>query len=199
MFWSNNAVKMMDVPNYLKDTIDKKGLNATMIASQWELHKKIPSKDPYDYDEWLMLAYDIDGHKDDVDPRLNLREWVYMNIYENIKSSNTSQCAACFENTKKMIALWFDYLDCNGDGLINAENIYVGMKHMKFQFKVKTTMVNDFVLKSMEWKCAALDLLDFTYGLLTGMMERVVFEHDMSEIELNYMKIVRRGKIRDNI
>lgn len=90
MFWSNNAVKMMDVPNYLKDTIDKKGLNATMIASQWELHKKIPSKDPYDYDEWLMLAYDIDGHKDDVDPRLNLREWVYMNIYENIKSSNTS-------------------------------------------------------------------------------------------------------------
>jgi len=46
----------------------------------------------------------------------------------------------------------------------------------------------------MEWHCAALDLLDFTYAVLVGMMERVVFEHDMSEIELNYMKVIRRNK-----
>lgn len=25
-------------------------------------------------------------------------------------------------------------------------------------------------------------------------MERVIFEHDMSEVELNYMKIIRRNK-----
>lgn len=35
------------------------------------------------------------------------------------------------------------------------------MKNMKGPFKITTNMVNDFVLKSMEWKCAALDLLDF--------------------------------------
>lgn len=71
------------------------------------------------------------------------------------------------------------------------------MKNMKLVYKVRTNMVNDFVLKAMEWKAACLDIYDFTYALLCGMMERVVFDHDMSEIELNYMKIIRRGKNND--
>jgi hypothetical protein len=33
-------------------------------------------------------------------------------------------------------------------------------------------MVNDFVLKSMEFNTAALDIKDFTYGLLMGLIER---------------------------
>jgi len=59
-----------------------------------------------------------------------------MNIYENIKLSNTSTCINCFENTKRSIQEFFDFIDCNDDGLINAENIYDAMKQMKLIHKL---------------------------------------------------------------
>lgn len=37
-----------------------------------------------------------------------------------------------------------------------------------------STMVNDFVLKTMELKTATLDAKDFSFGTLLGMFERVV-------------------------
>jgi hypothetical protein len=33
-------------------------------------------------------------------------------------------------------------------------------------------MVNDFVLKAMEFNTASLDIKDFTYGVLMGLLER---------------------------
>ena len=33
-------------------------------------------------------------------------------------------------------------------------------------------MVNDFVLKSMEFNTATLDIKDFTYSILMGLIER---------------------------
>jgi hypothetical protein len=35
-------------------------------------------------------------------------------------------------------------------------------------------MVNDFVIKNMEFRTAQLDLRDFMYGLMMGMMERII-------------------------
>jgi len=52
--------------------------------------------------------------------------------------------------------------------------IYDGMKNMKTAFPVTTTMVNDFVIKTMETNTASLDIKDFTYGILMGLMERLV-------------------------
>jgi hypothetical protein len=48
------------------------------------------------------------------------------------------------------------------------------MKNMKTDFPVTTTMVNDFVIKTMETNTASLDIKDFTYGILMGLMERLV-------------------------
>jgi len=45
---------------------------------------------------------------------------------------------------------------------------------MKTSFPVKTTMINDFVIKAMEVHTAALNIKDFTYGLLMGEMERLI-------------------------
>ncbi len=49
---------------------------------------------------------------------------------------------------------------------------------MKTPFPVTTTMVNDFVIKTMEINTAQLDIKDFTYGLLMGMMERLIKPED---------------------
>ena len=35
-------------------------------------------------------------------------------------------------------------------------------------------MTNDFVIKAMEINTAKLDIKDFTYGILMGMMERMI-------------------------
>jgi len=50
----------------------------------------------------------------------------------------------------------------------------MGLKNMKTSFPVRTTMTNDFVIKTMEINTAKLDIKDFTYGILMGMMERMV-------------------------
>jgi len=120
-----------------------------------------------------------------------------MNIFENIKSKSGAPCTNCFGDTKKVIKEFFDYLDCNHDGNVSPENIYWGMTNMKDlpYPKTTTTMVNDFCLNTMEHTSAALDILDFNYGLLVGMYERVISKTGLSEINLNSMKVTRRGVI----
>ena len=50
-------------------------------------------------------------------------------------------------------------------------------------------MVNDFILKNIEIVTAALDIRDFTYGILMGMMERVIPDGDkLDETVLAMMK-----------
>jgi hypothetical protein len=73
-----------------------------------------------------------------------------------------------------LIIDFFNYLDCEQTGFISSTNIYEGLKNMKIPFKVRTTMTNDFVIKAMEINTAKLDIKDFTYGILMGMMERMI-------------------------
>jgi Ca2+-binding EF-hand superfamily protein len=50
-----------------------------------------------------------------------------MNIFENAKVKSTNACTNCLEKTKVAIKEFFDYIDCNKDGNISAENIFYGM------------------------------------------------------------------------
>ena len=50
----------------------------------------------------------------------------------------------------------------------------IKVKNLKTLFPVTNTMVNDFVIKTMETNTAMLDIKDFTYGILMGMMERLI-------------------------
>lgn len=107
-----------------------------------------------------------------------------MNIFENIKTKPTFSCTNCFGDTKKVIKEFFDYLDCNKDGNVSGENLYNGMKNMKGlpYPETTTTMVNEFMLNSMEHEAATLDLVDFNFGLMVGMYERVISKNGMSEV-----------------
>lgn len=68
-------------------------------------------------------------------------------------------------------------MDCNQNGSINAEEIFTALKNMKLDYPLKTAMINDFVLKSMEHNSASLDKADFTFAVLVGMYERVIDAH----------------------
>lgn len=60
-------------------------------------------------------------------------------------------------------------------------------------------MINDFVLKSMEFNTATLDYKDFMYGCLMGMLERNVpgdgFKID--DAQLAIMKQARQQAIQE--
>lgn len=52
-------------------------------------------------------------------------------------------------------------------------------------------MTNDFVLKTMDFATADVDLKDFTYGMLMGMFERLIEKEDINVKKLNDMKKAR--------
>lgn len=49
-------------------------------------------------------------------------------------------------------------------------------------------MVNDFVLKAMDVNTANLNIKDFTYGILMGMMERHIPLDKVDDSILNMLK-----------
>lgn len=65
---------------------------------------------------------------------------------------------------------------------------------MKTDFPVKTTEINDFLLKTMEITTARVDRTEFTFGLLVGMFERSIQNHKADITDLNRMRLIRREK-----
>ena len=66
---------------------------------------------------------------------------------------------------------------------------------MKFAYPITSTMVNDFVLKTMEFNTATLDKHDWEYGVLVGMFERSVTDGGTDLNNLSAMKAVREQNI----
>lgn len=92
--------------------------------------------------------------------------------YFTRKASVIFKCEHCLKETRAALGVLFTYLDCNQLGWIDANMIYGGLNNLDVKVKPTTTMVNDFVLKGMEFNTATLDIKDFTYGVLMGLLER---------------------------
>lgn len=169
--------------------IDMMALKKTITDSKWDKAETL------DFVK-LIREYAIEDEEYGEDTTvINLQEFVYLNIRENIQSDMDASAATnAFEKTKKEISGFFDYLDCNEDGFISAENLYMGMKNMKkMQYeKTTTTMVNAFIINTMEHSSAGIDKIDMQFGMLVGMYERVITKNKMSEIQSNGMKVARR-------
>jgi len=192
-FWKNNKpANQGSEAAMFEDEIDLQSLKKTIPASNWDRASAI-------IPEHLLEVYDLECEVVDDKCALDLQEFVYMNIFENIKSGPKSKCENCFKKTKTVIEQFFQYLDCNKDGLVTAENMFNGMSNMKGlpYPTTTTTMVNDFVLNTMEHKSAGLDVFDMYYGFLVGMYERVVEEDDLTEVNVNAMKVARRRNVKD--
>ena len=67
------------------------------------------------------------------------------------------------------------------------------MNNIEIDSKVTTTMVNDFVCKSMEFKTAHLDIKDFTYGIMMGLMERII--PNSFKIDETILNILKESRI----
>jgi len=69
--------------------IDAKAIGETIAQSEWS---KAGNLDPYE----ILDKYDLTGKG-----KLNLKEFVYMTIFENVAVSSENECKNCFRDTKK--------------------------------------------------------------------------------------------------
>lgn len=140
------------------------------------------------YFKRLIDKYDFTGTG-----RLDAREFLFFAIWENYKTY--AQCKQfCFKKIiEEKIDPLFTFLDCDGDGYINSENIWNGLKYLKrseankekfdyykcivpkaFNKYYRTHAPNDFVLKNYNVADGYLNREEFRKGILLGYWERQV-------------------------
>lgn len=104
-------------------------------------------------------------------------------------SSNSAQCKNCFKDfVEKEFSIIFNYIDCNRSLSIMAEEIWEGFRLFKLESRkydmyscknIRTSSVNDFVLKAMKKVKAHLNFEEFSQGILIGYANRYVSKKEV--------------------
>lgn len=131
----------------------------------------------------LIDRYDFNG-----DGVLNKEEFLYMVILEAKDKLNDKNLF--FEVCSTILDPMFEFLDCNHDGFITAEGLWTGLKDLKrpnsneynmytclskeSKLPVRTTSVNDMVIKHHNIKTGALNLNEWRKAVLLGYWDRQV-------------------------
>ena len=151
------------------------------ILQQWGW-QTVPSANP---PKKIVDTYDFDG-----DGRLNPSEFILFSIINNYKIFRQSECKEeCYsEILAQKIDPLFAYLDCDQDGFVSAENLWVGLRNLKRSSKgynmyqclmptilnkdYRTTSTNDFVLKNYKKADGFVNIDEFRTGILLGYWDR---------------------------
>ena len=83
----------------------------------------------------------------------------------------TYECQNCFQETRKEIKKFFTFLDCDNKGFIHAINLYDVLKQLKGGEKIKSTEVNDWLLKEDYRGIGRLDNKQFAEAVLKSLYE----------------------------
>lgn len=161
----------------------------------------------------ILDKYDYDGNG-----RLDPREFIFFSIKENIKLLGDKQARKNFYNDliDQILEPFFVYADCDGDGVIDAENIWftsqiLSCRHpMNFDIykcdaksgdsesDYRTSSVNDFVLKNMKSTEAYLTKAEFFKGILKGFWDRQVTARGIIDADEINGKYIRWGGFGPN-
>jgi len=134
--------------------------------------------DPTIYNRFLM-KFDMN-----YDGRLNPREFILASLWYNKSSVGSPLCKNCYFEIGKVIDAIFLFIDCNNDGLLSAEELWNNLPLLKrnseqtniYQFgldeNIRTSAVNDFILKNWKIKEGFLTRTEFRVGILLGFWDR---------------------------
>ncbi len=172
------------------------------ILQQWGW-KTVPSANPA---KKIVDTYDFDG-----DGRLNPLEFVVFSIVNNYKIFSQSECKQfCYADLfKNKIDPLFAYLDCDGDGFVSAENMWIGLRNLKrnaqgysmYQCQMptvlnkdyRTTSTNDFVLKNYRRADGFVNIDEFRTGILLGYWDRQTDSNKIYTDDSKNLKTARWG------
>lgn len=193
-----NEVKTI-LQNY-NDIVYKKSINIRQLATimiNWNWNVVKPDLQ-VTIEKYVMDKFDYNG-----DGRLSIHEFTMANIIMNINNFN---CKQCYENIKKKLLYpMFTFLDCTGNGRINAETIWNSFKYLKKENSESTNIytcfvsdkplhtvsINDFVLRSSVKYIGVLDIKEFSTGILVGYANRQLNDFDVDEKNLYNQKRLR--------
>jgi len=175
--------------NFIADIFDNSisysQLNTVITEWNWASKKVSGMKDPA---KEIIDKYDFDG-----DGRLNPREFIFFSIFENEKllaDRGTERTNFYDKFIDEVLDPFFSYSDCDGDRLINAENIWASNEKLVCREKSKydiyacdakesdsdsdfrTSSVNDFMIKNS--KDGYINPTEFYEGILLGFWDRQV-------------------------
>lgn len=103
-------------------------------------------------------------------------EFVYMMIDVTFPYNTNYDCKNCFQNSRKEIKKLFTFLDCDTKGFVHAINLYDVLKQMKGSENLKTTDVNEWLLKEDYRGIGRLDSKQFAEGILKTLYELAYLE-----------------------
>lgn len=92
-------------------------------------------------------------------------------ILETVFEYGTYKCKNCLEKIREEITGFFQFLDCDEKRFIQAVNIYTVGKKMTAGDHLKTTDVNDWLLKEDYRGVGRLDLKEFQHAVLRSLYE----------------------------
>jgi len=167
--------------NYVKEIYDI-SINAVQLHYAMKKWKWVVDSTVADYAMDFLMKYDGDG-----DGRLNMREIILGVIDHNQSIIGNSGVKNAFEGIFFKINAMFTFIDCNGDGYVSAEEMWKNLKTLKRgdananKFNIfglneglRTSAINDFVLKSHESKNGLLSKPEFVSGVLFGFWNRQI-------------------------
>jgi hypothetical protein len=125
------------------------------------------------------------------DGRLSAYEFIIFAIVNNKKVIRKETCKThCFsEISKSKLDPLFAFVDCDGDGWINSENMWLGLQNLKraegwdiyqcalpnsINSQVRTTSMNDFILKNYKKANGYVNLDEWRRGFILGYNDRNV-------------------------
>lgn len=154
------------------------------ILSQWGWSQGTFVSEPA---RRMVDRYDFDG-----DGRLNQNEFILFSILNNQNIWTNPSCMNCYSPIfQSKIDPLFAFLDCDQDGLVSSENMWIGLQNLKrnnvnaynmytcqmpsaLNKGFRTTSPNDFVLKNTKQADGFVNQNEFRSGILLGYWNRQV-------------------------
>jgi len=155
-----------------------------------------------EYARKLVDRFDFDG-----DGRLNPREFILMSIIHNKNILGTT-CTQCYNDViKKKIDHIYQFLDCDNDGKITAEDVWEHLKDLKRpddkydiydctikKKKYRTNSINDFFIKNMRKAFDGyLSPQTFRAAILLGYWDRQTDTEKIHTDDVRLFKQLRWG------
>ncbi len=173
-------------------------INAVQLYTGIKELKWHYDKSAVDFAKAFVVKYDMNG-----DGRLSPRELILGSIWTNSPIFLSGDCKLCYEDIVEQLNGVFYYMDCDKDGLLSAEDIYIGLQKMRRKSKkhnfyllsniatIRTAVVNDFVLKNMESKRGTVNKNEFIRGILLGFWDRQTDDKKILHDDTRNLKALR--------
>lgn len=170
-------------PFVKKENVDEAVYNLSVNAVQIRTIMKKwnwfiePGQD--DYAEKFIATYDINN-----DGRLNIRELILGTILHNRNAVSSGLCKNCLSGLARKFDAMFLFFDCDHKGVISAKELWQKLPKLKRKTNkynifslnnkesIRTTSINDFVIKNGGSGSGGVNQDNFRMGLLLGFWDR---------------------------